>query len=179
VWFGLLGPLQVRVEDREIRVPAGRQRILLAALLLTPGRPVSGARLAKLVWDGQPPSGAAVTLRSYIKRLRQVLGPPGRARIITSGSGYEIDAAGDEIDIAQFEAKLRLGEAAAQSGAWQRAADLLGQAEAMWRGTPLADIPCQELQLAEVPRLEEQRMQAIQWRIEADLQLVRQPPIVS
>jgi DNA-binding SARP family transcriptional activator len=171
VWFGLLGPLRVRVDDREIRVPGTRQRILLAALLLAPGRAVSGDRLAELVWDGQPPSGAAVTLRSHVKRLRQALGPPGRAVIISSGSGYEIHATGDEIDIAQFEANLRLGEAAAQSGAWRRAADLFSRAQAMWRGAPLADIPCREFQLAEVPRLAEQRLLAIQGRIEAALQL--------
>jgi DNA-binding SARP family transcriptional activator len=170
VWFGLLGTLQVRIDDRELHVPA-KQRVLLAALLLTPGQAVSAARMSELVWDGRPPSRAAVTLRSYVKRLRQVLGPSGRARIITTSNGYEIDAADDEIDIAQFDLQLRLGIAAGQSGAWQRAASLLDQAAALWRGSPLADIPCQALQLAEVPRLEEQRLQAIQWRIEAGLHL--------
>jgi DNA-binding SARP family transcriptional activator/tetratricopeptide (TPR) repeat protein len=171
MWFGLLGPLQVRIEDRELPVPAPRQRILLAALLLTPGLAVSTERLSELVWDGLPPAGSAVTLRSYVKRLRQVLGPAGRARIVTAGRGYLIEAAAEELDLAQYVALCRRGEAAVQSSAWQRAADLLGRAESLWRGDPLADIACQELQTTEVPRLEQLRLQAIQWRIDADLRL--------
>jgi DNA-binding SARP family transcriptional activator/tetratricopeptide (TPR) repeat protein len=171
IWFGLLGTLRVRVDDREVRVPAGKQRVLLAALLLAPRQAVSAARLSELVWDGRPPSQAGVTLRSYVKRLRQVLGPPGRARIITTTSGYRIDVADDEVDVSQFEDRVRAGIAAAQAGDWLGAAGLLDQAQALWRGIPLADIPCRALQLAEIPRLEEQRLQAIQWRIEAGLQL--------
>jgi DNA-binding SARP family transcriptional activator len=171
MWFGLLGPLQVQIDDREVCVPGARQRVVLAALLLTPGQAVSAARMCELVWDGRPPAQAAVTLRSYVKRLRQALGPPGRARITTTSSGYQIDAGADQIDIAQFDTHIRTGIAAAQSGDWRCAAGLLDQALTLWRGRPLADIPCQALQLAEAPRLEEQQLQAIQWRIEASLQL--------
>ncbi len=171
MWFGLLGTLQVRVDHGEINVSAAKQRVLLAALLLTPGQAVSAARLSELVWDGFPPRQAAVTLRSYVKRLRQVLGPPGAARIITGSIGYQINATAAEIDIAQFDDQVRMGIGAAQSGDWQRAQGLLDSALALWRGSPLADIPCQALLLAEGPHLEEQRLQALQWRIEASLQL--------
>jgi DNA-binding SARP family transcriptional activator/tetratricopeptide (TPR) repeat protein len=171
MWFGLLGPLQVRAGDREIRIPGARQRVLLAALLLTPGRVVSAARLAELVWDGQPPGQAAGTIRSYVQRLRQALGPAGKARILTVGGGYMIDMTAGQLDIAQFENLLRTGVDAAKASDWQRAAVLLDQAQALWRGSPLADIACQALQLAEPPRLEEERLQAIQWRMEAGLQL--------
>jgi DNA-binding SARP family transcriptional activator len=68
MWRGPLGPLQVRVEDREVRIPGTRQRILLAALLLAPGRSVPADRLSELVWDGTPPPQATVTLRSYVHR---------------------------------------------------------------------------------------------------------------
>jgi DNA-binding winged helix-turn-helix (wHTH) protein len=128
MWFGLLGPLQVQIDDREVCVPGARQRVVLAALLLTPGQAVSAARMCELVWDGRPPAQAAVTLRSYVKRLRQALGPPGRARITTTSSGYQIDAGADQIDIAQFDTHIRTGIAAAQSGDWRCAAGLLDQA---------------------------------------------------
>jgi DNA-binding SARP family transcriptional activator/uncharacterized protein HemY len=171
MWFGLLGPLQVRLDGRDVRVPGVKQRVLLAALLLKPGQAVSAARLSELLWDGLAPNHPTVTLRSYVKRLRQALGPAHRTLIITTSSGYKIDLAADEFDIAQFDDQLQAGVAAAKSGDWQQAADLLDGAVALWRGSPLADIPCQALQLAEVPRLEEQRLQAIQWQIEARLQL--------
>jgi DNA-binding SARP family transcriptional activator/tetratricopeptide (TPR) repeat protein len=171
MWFGLLGTLQVRIDDREVRVPGVRQRILLAALLLKSGQALPVAQLSELVWDGQPPRRAEVTLRSYVQRLRQALGPQGSARVITTSGGYRVDASADQLDIVQFDDLLRTGIAAAQSGDWERAVGPLDQAQALWRGSPLADIPCQALQLAEVPRLEEQRLQAIQWRMEASLQL--------
>lgn len=178
MWFGLLGPLEVRIEDQELLVPAPRQRVLLAALLLTPRVAVSSARLCDLVWDGRPPSGSAVTLRSYVKRLRQSLGPAAGARIVTAGHGYLIEAAADEVDLAQYAELCQLGEAAVRSSAWERAAELLGRAENLWRGRPLDDIPCQELQSAELPRLEQLRLQAIRWRIEADMHLGRSGSVV-
>jgi DNA-binding SARP family transcriptional activator/tetratricopeptide (TPR) repeat protein len=171
MWFGLLGTLQVRIDDREIRVPGMRQRILLAALLLRSGQALSVAQLSELVWDGLPPRQAAVTLRSYVQRLRRALGPHSPTRIITTSGGYKLDATADQIDIEQFDDQLRSGIAAAESGDWERAIGMLDQAQSLWRGSPLADVPCQALQLAEVPRLEEQRLQAIQWRMEASLQL--------
>src|ERR1700734_1632892 len=103
MWFALLGTLQVKIDDGEIQIPAPKQRVLLASLLLTPGQAVSTARLSEFVWDGQPPGHAASTLRSYVKRLRQVLGASGKARIVTTSIGYRIDAAAEEIDLAQFE----------------------------------------------------------------------------
>jgi DNA-binding SARP family transcriptional activator/Tfp pilus assembly protein PilF len=173
MWFGLLGALEVRDADQQLHVTAARQRVLLAAMLLSPGQVVSGARLAELVWDAQPPASAAVTLRSYVKRLRQALGPAGSARVLSRSGGYLIEVAPDELDIARYEALCATGETALRAGAWQLASDTLAGAQRLWRGTPLADIPGQALQAAEVPRLEELRMQAIQWRIEADLQLGR------
>src|SRR5580693_8311126 len=45
--FGLLGPLLVRDGPTQVPVPARRQRVLLAALLLSPGRVVSLDALAE------------------------------------------------------------------------------------------------------------------------------------
>jgi DNA-binding SARP family transcriptional activator/tetratricopeptide (TPR) repeat protein len=171
MWFGMLGRLQVRVGDREIPVSSAKQRVVLAAMLLTPRQAVSSARLCELVWDGRPPRSSAVTLRSYVMRLRQVLGPAGGSRIVTAGRGYLIEAAEDEVDLTHYAAMCGMGEAAVSAREWEQAAELLTRAESLWRGHPLADIPCQELQDAETPRLEQLRLQAIQWRIEADLHL--------
>jgi DNA-binding SARP family transcriptional activator len=178
MWFGLLGPLRVRMQGMDVPVPAPKQRVLLAALLLSAGQPVSCDRLAELVWDGTPPDGAAVTLRSYVKRLRQLLGPDGGSRIITRWGGYLIECAKDEFDIAQYEALCGLAEAAVRAGAWQRAERLLSRARVLWRGAPLTDVPSQALQAAEVPRLEQLWIQATQWRIDADLRLGRCAKVV-
>jgi DNA-binding SARP family transcriptional activator len=66
VWFGVLGPLLVRDGDAVIGVAAGRQRMLLAALLVRAGSVVPADHLAEVVWDGAPPTGAETTLRSHV-----------------------------------------------------------------------------------------------------------------
>jgi DNA-binding SARP family transcriptional activator/tetratricopeptide (TPR) repeat protein len=169
MWFGLLGPLQVQLGDRELPVSSARLRALLASLLFTPGKLVPSIRLAELVWDDAPPSRSAVTLRSYIKRLRQVLGPAGSDRIVTAVGGYLIRVADDEFDVTQYAALCAMAEAAGTAGAWPQVTELLDRAQLLWRGTPLADISCRALADVEVPRLEQLRLQATQWRIEAEL----------
>ncbi len=172
-WFGLLGPLCVRDGGTDVAVPAARQRVLLAALLIRAGHAVSIGELADAVWDGHPPSGARVTLRSYIKRLRQVLGPALGSRIIARDPGYLIEATDAEADLKQFAALCRAGGRASAAGAWQETSDVLTQALELWRGQPLADIRSQVLQRLEVPRLEQLWLQAAEWRTEAELNLGR------
>lgn len=145
MWFGLLGPLLVRIGGRDRQVPAAKQRVLLAALLLSPRRAVSPGRLCEVLWDDAPPPGAVVTLRSYVKRLRQVLGPEGGSRIVSAPGGYLIEAAEGELDVAQFEALCGAGESAMRAQEWQRAVELLGEAERLRRDVPLADIPSRVL----------------------------------
>ena len=56
--FGLLGPLLVRVGRMPVRVSAGKQRVLLAALLVRANQVVGVDDLADAVWDGSPPESA-------------------------------------------------------------------------------------------------------------------------
>jgi DNA-binding SARP family transcriptional activator/tetratricopeptide (TPR) repeat protein len=169
IFFGLLGPVTARVNGDEYPVAASRQRVVLAAMLTSPGRPLPAHELAELVWDGSPPAGAAGTLRTYVMRLRRTLGPEAGARIVTRAPGYLIDAAPGEVDTLRFTADCRDGVAALRAGCYAEASALLRQALGLWRGEPLADVPSQRLRDAEVPRLTEQRLQALHWRIDADL----------
>jgi len=163
--------LCVRYGGAEVAVPAARHRVLLAALVVRVGHVLSVDELAEAVWDGEPPPGARVTLRSYVKRLRQVLGPVLGQRIVTRDPGYLINAGDAEVDLKRFEVLCRGGRKACDAAAWQEASDLLTQALGLWRGTPLADIRSQVLQRLEVPRLEQLRLQAAECRIEAGLHL--------
>ncbi len=169
LWFGLLGPLRVQHGDAELAVPP-RLRSLLAALLLKRGRTVPAAELAESVWNGQPTSSSPVTLRSYVKRLRLALGPVAGARILTREGGYLIKVEADELDLLRFESLVGAGKLALRAHAWQQASDSLTEALGLWRGDALADIPS-ELLTAEVSRLEQWRLQALEWRIDADIKL--------
>jgi DNA-binding SARP family transcriptional activator len=179
VEFGLLGPLAVDAGGSRLTVSAGKQRVLLAALLLRANQVVTSADLADAVWDGRPPGTARVTLQNYVKRLRQALGPAGYERIVTRPAGYLIEVGPGELDVARFGQLQASGRAAARVGAWERSSSQLGAALALWRGQPLADVPSQVLAAAEVPRLAELRLETVEDRIDADLHLGRHREVIA
>jgi DNA-binding SARP family transcriptional activator len=173
----MLGPLSVRTADEEVAIAAGKQRVVLAALLVRANRVVSFDELASAVWDCAPPASSRVTLRNYVKCLRQILGPTA-SRLVTRDPGYLIRLGPDELDMLRFRALCERGGAAVRQADWERAAAEFAEALALWRGTPLADIPSDQLRLDVVPGLERLRCQATEWRIDADLHLGRHEDLV-
>src|SRR5579863_2159829 len=121
--FGLLGPLTVRAGAREIRVPPGMQRTVLAVLLLKANQVVPIDELAHVLWGTSPPPTAEVTLRNYVKRLRHALGDTDQGRIRTMPRGYLIAVGADELDVSRFDALLASARAAARDGEWNIAAE--------------------------------------------------------
>ena len=179
MWLAILGPLLVHDGESPVDVPRGRLRVLLAALLLNAGNPVAADTLAEVMWDGAPPPGAEVTLRSHVLRLRRVLGPRAGIRLVTRHPGYLLQAGEDEVDLLRFRGLWREGRAALREGAWARAEGLLGEALGLWRGNPLADVSSDLLLRKEVPGLEELRLQAEEWRADAALHLGRHDELVT
>ena len=177
--FCLLGPLLVRRGGAVVPVTAGKQRVLLAALLLSANRVVSLDELNAALWGLAPPVAARATLQNYVKRLRQALGGTGGSRISTVPQGYMITVAADELDVSRFEALQGRARKAADEGAWDRAAVQLRRALSLWRGEPLAGVPSKLLAEREAPRLAEMRLQAIEARIDADLHLGRHAGVIA
>jgi DNA-binding SARP family transcriptional activator/Tfp pilus assembly protein PilF len=176
----LLGPLQVRCDGVVVAVRAGKQRALLAALLLQPGRVVPAGQLAELLWAPDPPPPTAPNaLRNYVLRLRRALGPAGQHLIQTRPGGYAITPGGCELDLALMEQELAATRAAARDGDWQRAAVHAAASLSLWRGEPLSDVDLPALTAWHVPRLTEMRLQARELRIEADLALARHAEAVT
>jgi DNA-binding SARP family transcriptional activator len=176
VEFGVLGPLQVNGGD--VGLPA-KQRVLLAVLLLRANRVVPVDALIDAVWGDAPPPSARVTLQGYVKQLRRNLDPPAGKRILTRSPGYLIEVAAGELDLDLFTGLCDRARLAADRGEWAGAAGLLGDALALWRGDPLADVPSAMVQRAELPRLAELRMRAVESRVEAELRLGRQGELVA
>lgn len=179
VKFRLLGPLSVCAGSTPVLVSAKQQRVLLAALLLNAPRVVSVERLAELVWDGRPPARYRGALHSAVQRLRATLGFGNGELIRTMPPGYAIEVGEDDLDVFRFEALADRGRTAAADGDWTRAADLLRQALALWRGDALADIAAGTLRHRYGDALSEQRLQALTVRIEADLRLGRHEALIG
>jgi DNA-binding SARP family transcriptional activator/tetratricopeptide (TPR) repeat protein len=161
-----------------VPVSAAKHRILLATLLMDANRIVSGDVLADIIWDGAPPSSARVTVRGYVKQLRQRLPPAVAARIVTRSPGYLIELGDDELDRLAFATRFRQAGAAVRQASWGPASALLAEAISLWQGPALADVPSDTLRREHGPALEEMRVQALEWRIEADLHLGRDSELV-
>ncbi|HEX4787071.1 MAG TPA: AfsR/SARP family transcriptional regulator, partial [Actinospica sp.] len=177
VRFAVLGPLAVSLDDgTAVPIRGGQRRTLLAALLLAGGAPVSADRLADLLWGAGAPPPAGSPLHNQVARLRRALGDPESVRAVAPG--YLIRLRPGELDLHAFAEHAADGRRALAEQDWPRAARRLAAALALWRGTPLAELPALagDVRLRE---LEEDRLQVLQGRIEADLRLGRHPALLA
>jgi YVTN family beta-propeller protein len=176
VEFGLLGPLEVRDDGRQLALGGPKQRAVLAMLLLNANRPVSRDRLIDGLWGESPPPSGAHTLDDYISRLRRTL---GGERLERQAGGYLIRVEPGELDLEGFERLLEQGRSAAAAGEAKDACTLLGEALALWRGRALADLENERFAAPESERLEERRLLALESRTDAELQLGRGAELVG
>jgi DNA-binding SARP family transcriptional activator/ABC-type transport system substrate-binding protein len=166
--FAVLGALAVQRDSEELPLGGPKQRALLAILLLNANTAVSRDRLIDGIWGERPPPTAAHTLDNYISRLRKTLGD---GRVSRQAPGYLLEVMPDELDFDRFERLLAVGREHLAAGDAAQAARDFGAALALWRGPALADLRFEPFAVAEADRLEELRLQALEYRIEADLVL--------
>jgi WD40 repeat protein/DNA-binding SARP family transcriptional activator/energy-coupling factor transporter ATP-binding protein EcfA2 len=177
--FRLLGPLEVRRGEQPVKLGGERQRALLAYLLLHANELVSSDALVEHVFGADPPANATNSLHAGISRLRRTLTPNGDDSLIgTQARGYVLRADADQLDTAVFEQRLATGRTALADGDAAAAAEIIGEALALWRGPPLADVAFVYPQ-PELARLEELRLAAVTDRIEAELALGRSSELVG
>ncbi|MEV4163530.1 AfsR/SARP family transcriptional regulator [Nonomuraea dietziae] len=172
--FRILGPLGIAKNGIELRVPAGKPRLLLAVLLCHPNEPVSTDRLVDVLWGEEPPKSAGDNLRVYVSQLRKLLGDAGR--IVRGPYGYALTVGPGELDAGRFEELLT---AARGCGDPVMAGVFLRQALALWRGRALADVEQVDPIAATALRLEERRAAAAEDAVEADLALGRDAEAVA
>ncbi len=180
-WFGILGPLAVGVEDGpRLELGGRKRRELLALLLLNLNRCVPADRIADALWRGEPPASADVTLRSHVSHLRQRLAriDAGEA-LVTGQAGYGLFADPDQLDATHFEHLLKAGRDALDLGDMEGAARSLASALSLWRGAVLDDMGPPDFAATEAARLEELRLSALDYRIDADLALGRHQAVTA
>jgi DNA-binding SARP family transcriptional activator len=170
--FRILGPVEVRAQGRPVAIARGRQRALLALLLLDAGEPISRERLIDGLWGERPPDGAVKTLQAVVSRVRRALGADA-TRLVSGSSGYQLRVEPDELDLERFQRLCEEGRRSLAAGRPERAATRLRLALEEWRGPALADVALEPFAPPEIARLEELRAAAIEDRIEAELALGR------
>src|SRR3954452_2671265 len=173
----ILGPLEVRAEQGPLSLGRIKPRAVLAVLLLNANEPVSAERLALALWGEDAPTGAVKTVQVHVSRLRKVLGD--EQALVTTAGGYCLRVGRDELDLERFERLVEQGNAALAGGQAERAATVLRDALSLWRGPPLADVACEPFAPIEIARLEEQRLTAVEARLEAELAAGWHAPLIG
>ena len=159
----MLGPLAISGDGDSI---APRDRVVLAAHTVRRGEVVGAAVLADALWREHPPATWRTQSQASVVRLRRAL---GAGAIETEGDGYRLVVASDEIDAHRFERLVTSARELDTLGASDRAAHQLGEALALWRGAPLAELDGWAPGLIEAARLEELRLEAEEARLDAAL----------
>jgi DNA-binding SARP family transcriptional activator/Tfp pilus assembly protein PilF len=168
--FRLLGPLEVWAGEDWQGIGAPKWRSVLAALLIRSGQVVPVDELITEVWWGDTqPAKAANLISIYVLRLRRLLGDSDSTLLVTRAPGYQLRLGAADSDAQVFEALARDGRRQLAEGDPGAAASQLAEALALWRGSPLADVPPTPLVEAEAERLAELRLDAAELRITAEL----------
>lgn len=167
--FRILGPLEVSRDGEVVALGGARQRALLAILLLQANSAFSVDRLAELLWGDEPPATAAHIIEVYVSQLRRALEPAGAPyrRLLRGPNGYTLRVEANSVDAVRFQA---LVESARELPQAERLGQLK-QALGIWRGPALVDFSGEPFAIGEVTRLNELRLQAVEERIEIELEL--------
>ena len=173
--FRLLGPLEVIDGTEPLPLASGKQRALLAVLLLSANHTVARDRIVDELWGDDVPESAQKMVQIHVSQLRKTLPEP---RIHTRAPGYLLEVGEDELDLARFERLVAEGRRELAQGDAAKAAELLRNALGLWRGPALAEFS-EQFARHESARLEELRLAALEWRIEAELALGQHGDVIG
>ena len=139
--FRILGPVEVWSGDRPIPAGQPRQRVLLAALMVDAGRPVTPETLLDRVWGDSPPEGARHALHTYVARIRTLLAAAADGQPIglaLRSGGYVLEVEPERVDLHRF--RRLVAQARDPRRADADRIGLLRDALDLWRGEPLSGL---------------------------------------
>lgn len=162
--FTVLGTVEVRSDGQRHSLGGPKQRTALAVLIAHLGRRVATDALIEAIYGADAPDGARRTVQTYVSNLRRDLGDV----IKPEPDGYMLEVARDRVDATRFEDAVTaaIDQLAAEP---IDAASRIRQALALWRGHPYADVDGGTALTAEITRLTDLRLVALEARIDADL----------
>lgn len=175
--FGVLGPLEVRLDGAPLTLGGRQQRAILGMLLCEGGHAISVERMADALWGEHLPRSYQATVKTYVFHLRTALEPSrprgaaGEVLTTEPGGTYRLNTSVESVDAHRFEELVRRGGAALESDEPGQALDVFDDALALWRGDVLADLTDFDFVSPTAVRLRELRLCALESRIEAELAL--------
>jgi len=166
--FRILGPLEVRDGDREVQLRGGKERALLALLLVNVNRTLALDRIVDGLWGEDVPETAQKMVQVHVSRLRKVLDPQ---TIRTRPPGYALVLPPEQLDLHRFETGVLDARRSLDSGQAHEAAGRFREALSLWRGPALAEFTSEPFAESEQARLEDLRMYAVEGLLDAELEL--------
>ena len=173
--FSILGPLEAMDDGASVDLAGGKQKALLAFLLLQAGRVVPMDALVDGLWGDDVPESAPKMVQIFVSQLRKRL-PMGL--IETRAPGYRLELDGHTVDLHVFDALHARGREALADGRPDEGARELRRALEMWRGVPLAEFAEPFARLEEA-RLAEQQLTCLEECVDAELALGRESELVA
>lgn len=167
----VLGPL--RLDDAALNL---RERMVLAALVLRNGQPVSADEIASAVWGDRRPHTWQKQVQASIGLVRKAV---GRSSVETVDGGYQLRVDAEAIDVVRFEKSASSARAHLAAGDPVRSIDAADRALGLWHGTPYAELASWLPAAAEQARLDEARMDVEEVRLDAWLRAGRHAEAVS
>ncbi|WP_328848964.1 BTAD domain-containing putative transcriptional regulator [Micromonospora zamorensis] len=181
--FEILGPQRAWFADREIDLGPGKQRAVLAVLLLSTGRPVATGQIVEAVWPDDPPANGPNVVQKYVAGLRRVLEPdrsprtPGQVISLTD-AGYLLRVDPEAVDAVRFERGVQAARRRHESGVTEQALAELTAALDLWHGEPFTGFSGAVFEAAR-HRLVELRAVALETRAELKLDSGRHRELVG
>jgi predicted ATPase/DNA-binding SARP family transcriptional activator len=172
VEFRVLGSLEVVEGNGPVEIQGAKERAVLAYLLVRLGRSVPSDEIIDAVWGERAPANAARSLQARISRLRRSLEAPMIAR---DGAGYRLAIDDGDVDSVLFERLVTEARDLEPSESLAKAE----QALELLRGPPYGEFQYLDFAQAEIRRLKELELQAVELRLSALIELGRQTDALS
>ncbi|MET8809104.1 AfsR/SARP family transcriptional regulator [Streptomyces sp. NPDC004546] len=188
----LLGPLEINLQseagreatESPFQVTAIKLRQVLAMLAVNANAMVSTEQLIDELWPYGPPRTVKTIVQTYVYQLRKLFcgnfpAAQETSVLITRPGGYLLAVPRENVDVFEFQGLVESGRNALDQGRAGCAAGLLREALTVWRGPLPADIVHGPSLSGLSAYLEEQRLEAVSLRIEADMANNRHREIVG
>lgn len=170
--FRILGSIEVLDGTRQVELPRGRCRALLALLIMHAPKAVPTERLIDELWGEDPAPTARTMVHGFVSRLRGALEPERAERepsgvLQTVDDGYRLAVDPLRIDANLFE---RLVDEARDVTGRERLTKLDAALD-LWRGHALADLVHEPFAQSAITELERLKVDTLEDRFETALSI--------
>lgn len=170
IQIGVLGPVVGSRSGEALRLGGSKQLCVLASLIVASPGILTADDLALIVYGEDAPERGRRRAQTYVSTLRSMLGDSIERR----GDGWVFVTNDLTVDAIEFEKMISRCDGLRADAA----SALLTEALTLWRGVPFSGIESHGYLDADITRLEELRMLAIEKRIDADLELGKAADLV-